>query len=229
VMGVGARIASWLAPFICRFALRGVGLNGFTPTAEAALPPDALKKAVQSLLAGFDAIGAQRVRAGAGPQQPGWLRTLNYLFGTGGIATSRLVEALSAGGSGPIYHGLLELSETESPKVRSGHGIDCFVLCRSDVPSYDRYLAEMVTGQPRFPASFDALSALTVKCWTTFAATGAPGELRGGVAWPPLPECMRLRSTGSATEPSEHAPNSDELKLWKRVCKEQHLPLGRFA
>ena len=73
VMGVGARIASWLAPFICRFALRGVGLNGFTPTAEAALPPDALKKAVQSLLAGFDAIGAQRVRAGAGPQQPGWL------------------------------------------------------------------------------------------------------------------------------------------------------------
>ena len=162
-----------------------------------------------------------------GPSPP--QRTLNYLFGTGGIATSRLVEALSAGGSGPIYHGLLELSETESPKVRSGHGIDCFVLCRSDVPSYDRYLAEMVTGQPRFPASFDALSALTVKCWTTFAATGAPGELRGGVAWPPLPECMRLRSTGSATEPSEHAPNSDELKLWKRVCKEQHLPLGRFA
>ena len=218
VMGMGKRVMSWVASFVARFALRGVGCSFLTPPDEAGLPSGALRSAVADLTAGFDAIDTR---------QPGWQRLVNYLFGTCGVAVSRLAEALGAGGAGPLHAGLLELSPEESPKLCSGHGADCFVLFRSDTPQYDRYLAEMFCGRPAFAASFDALCRSTVASWAAFARSGRPGPF-GGCEWPPLPACLRLRSDSPAPELSEHAADSKELELWRTVCDRYGLPRGRL-
>ena len=226
VMMMGRRLLSWLAPFIIRFALRGVGAAFLSPTAEAALAPNALKSAVGELTAGFDRLGSQS--GGQSAASPAWLRLVNYVFGTGGIAQSRVVEALLAGGAGPIYAGLLELTSEESPKLGSGHGVDCFVLFRSDTPSHDRFLAEALCGKPTFPPSFVTLSSSMLRSWTTFAKTGSPATF-GGVTWSPLPSSMRMRSSSPAVEQSEHAAGSEELALWKQVFSKYRLPLSRLG
>ena len=199
-----------LASMIGPMAVRGVGIEAYT---EADFPFKGSAAIWKDLVSGFQKIGIKSGQKGKGKS-----RALNYLFGTCGIATTKLVDALlAAPNPAAVYASILEATATESPKLGSGHTLDLFLLFRHEKPEYDRFMAEMLRGQPTFGASLDQLSQNMLRAWCNFATSGSPGNF-DGTEWPPMPSHMRMRSTGSVAELSDHAEGSEELKLWKAVC-----------
>jgi len=220
---MGSVLLPVLAGVIGPMAVRGVGLEVFTKEAEAALPPKAAANVWADLIKGFAGIRAKKGLRGGGK-----LDALNYLFGTCGIATSKLVDALQgASGAAPVYAALLELSAKESPKLGNGHTADLFLLFRCDNPGFDRFMAETLRGKSSFGPALDKLSANMLNAWTTFAKGGSPGAF-DSVEWPTMPSHMIMKSSGSVVEKSDHASSSDELALWKRVCTDRGVPMPYF-
>jgi len=214
-MPCGSVLLPLAANFIGPMALRGVGFEKFT---AATVPPkEAVSAFWKELVAGFEAIVVRR-RSVVEPKGAGKIRALNFLFGTCGIATAKLVDALRAAPAAEaVYTSMLECSEDESPKLRNGHTLDLFLLFRNDTPAYDRYMAEMLRGQPAFGAPLDKLCANMVRAWVRFASEGAPGDF-DGVEWPMMPSKMVMRSSHSEVEHSDLADDSEEMLLWTELC-----------
>jgi len=216
-MPLGSVLLPLAAGMIGKMALRGVGFDAFTKGSPSA----ALVSAFWAdLVKGFEEIGAK-----AGKKGTGKLRALNYLFGTCGIATTKLVDALLAAPSAaPVFASILETSAAESPKLGNGHTLDMFLLFRSDVPAYDKYMAEMLCGRPAFGDALDRLSSNMLSAWCNFASCGTPGSF-DGVEWPTMPSQMVMRSAHSAIEESDHAEGSKERQLWERLCSKYEVSM----
>jgi len=220
-------------------AIRGLALRE-TKVIDTQMPDGALAQASWDLVEGFGEIAKQRMREqkddgvsscvmGTG-ENDGVMQATSYLFGTGGLASTGLVQALAKYRAPYVFE--LKMTDSESPKLRNGHIMDLPLLFTMDDEGEKEWMSQAIYGRKERGEGLDELAAGMQDCWAAFCRSGAPGTFNS-MQWDAFPKGAVLASKQGRPclqEVCKYAEHSPESQLWARTMRKNGIiPLNKGA